>query len=262
MTRLLIVFAFWLAALPASAAPTIQKLDFPVRGKTLTITVYVPASATRGTVIMGSGDVGWVGLGVSMAEFLSANGWTVAGVNVRQYLSSFTVGKSHLEVADPPNDYSALAEFLKARGLLREPVIVSGVSEGAALAVLVASSPKNHAWLRGVITMGIPPSAELAWKWTDFTAWITKTDAREPSFAPHEYIGNVSPLPLVMLQSRKDEYVTEADYKLQESRAKQPKRLVLIDASNHRFTDKPKELRDAYLDALEWIIRQNTPPTQ
>lgn len=245
-----------LVATRSFAAASVQRVDVPVRGKTLSLAVYVPAGTPKGTVIMGGGDVGWVGLGVSMAEFLSGEGWLVVGLNVRQYLSVFTTGKTHLTEQDPPADYLTISDFLKARGLVREPVIVSGVSEGAALAVLVASSLKNHAWLRGVITMGIPPNAELAWRWSDFTSWITKTDAREPSFAARDYIAAVSPLPLYMLQSKRDEYVTEADYRAQEAAAKQPKRLILIDASNHRFTDKPKELRDAYLAGLEWIVKQ------
>lgn len=244
-----------LSAAVVSAAPNLQRIDCPVRGKTLSLSVYVPAGTPRGTVFMGSGDVGWVGLGVSMAEFLSGEGWTVVGINVRQYLSVFTAGKSHLEASDPPADYLTIAELLKTRGLLHEPVILSGVSEGAALAVLAAASPKNHEWVRGVITMGIPPQAELAWRWTDFTSWITKTDAREPSFAAIDYIPAVSPLPLYMLQSKKDEYVPEADYRAQEAAAKAPKRQVLIDASNHRFTDRPKELRDAYLAGLDWIVK-------
>lgn len=255
VARGLIVVALLLLAAPASAA-TVQRVDCPIRGKTLSLTVYVPGGTPKGTIFMGSGDVGWVGLGVSMAEFLSGEGWTVVGVNVRQYLSLFTVGKGHLLATDPPADYLTMAELLKSRGLLSQPVVVSGVSEGAALAVLVAAEPKNHSWLRGVITMGIPPLAELAWRWTDFTAWITKTDAKEPSFAALDYIGAVSPLPLYMLQSKKDEYVPEADYRRQEAAAKPPKRQVLIDASNHRFTDRPKELRDAYLAGLDWIVKQ------
>jgi len=231
-------------------------MSVPVRGKTLTLTVYRPAGTPKGTVIMGSGDVGWVGVGVAMAEFLSGEGYIVAGVNVRQYLSTFTAGKSHLEATDAPLDYETMAQFLRVNKLLVEPVIVSGISEGAALAILAASSAKNHEWLRGVITMGVPPTAELAWKWTDFTTWITKSDAREPSFAAKDYVGSVAPLPLVMLQSRKDEYVPEADYKALEAQAKAPKKLVLIDASNHRFTDRRKELRAEYLAAIAWIEQQ------
>jgi dienelactone hydrolase len=251
-----ILIAATMAAVPTAAPIVGQPMSVPVRGKTLTLTVYRPAGTPKGTVLMGSGDVGWVGVGVAMAEFLSAEGYIVAGVNVRQYLSVFTVGKTHLQPADPPGDYEAMAQFLKANKLLVDPVVVSGISEGAALAVLAASSAKNHEWLRGVVTMGVPPTAELAWKWTDFTSWITKSDAREPSFSARDYVAAVSPLPIVMLQSRKDEYVPEADYKALEAQARAPKKLVLIDASNHRFTDRRKELRAEYLAALAWIDQQ------
>jgi alpha-beta hydrolase superfamily lysophospholipase len=251
----LIALAVWV---PRAGAA--ERLDFQVRGKTLTAWVYRPAGPPKGTVIMSSGDVGWVGLAADMASFLSSRGFIVVGVNVRQYLSSFTVGRTHLAVSDPPADYQALADLLRRENLLHEPVVVSGVSEGAALAVLVASSARNHAWLRGVVTMGVPPNAELAWRWTDFPAWITKSDAHEPSFAARDFVAAVSPLPLVMIQSKKDEYVTEADYTALEQAAKSPKKLILIDASNHRFTDRRGDLEREYIAALAWIQGFKPPP--
>ena len=239
-----------LLAAPVAAS---QQVECVVRGKPLTLTLYYATGTPKGTFFMASGDVGWVGLAASMSDFLRTQGWNVVGINVRQYLTSFTAKKSHLTVAEPPADYAAIAEYLRRAKFLKDPVIVSGVSEGAAFAVLAGSSPSNHAWVRGVITMGLPAQAELAWKWTDFTTWITKKDAAEPSFAPDEFIGAVSPLPLVMLQSTRDEYVTRADYQMFDARARAPKKLVLIDASNHRFTDKQSELRAEFLKAIEWI---------
>ena len=247
----------WLLALALPAAATAassEKLDVNVRGRTLTLAVYEPqGERRRGTVVMGSGDVGWVGLAVSMAETLSEQGYLVVGVNIRQYLSSFTSGNSHLEAAETPGDFHVIAELLEQKQLLTRPVIVSGVSEGAALAVLAASDRRNHEWIDGVITMGLPPTAELAWRWTDISAWFTKHDADEPSFAPAAVIASVSPLPLFMIQSRKDEYVSEADYERFLATAREPKQLTLIDASNHRFTDRRQELRTAYFAGLAWI---------
>jgi dienelactone hydrolase len=238
------------------ARASVQQVSFPLRGKVLDLTIYLPnGRQPRGTVFVGSGDVGWVGLGVDIAEFLADQGYCAVGINVRQYLGTFTSGKSTMTTAEPPGDYAALAEFLRKRGTFWEPVIVSGVSEGAALAVLAASSQANHRWIRGVITFGLPPTAEIAWRWSDFTAWITKKDPNEPMFAPKDFIAQVSPLPLCMIQSTRDEYVTEADYKLFERTAREPKRLVLIAASNHRFTDRKKELKDELLKALAWIAQ-------
>lgn len=242
-----------LAVVPSAFATSGETLDVQVRGKTLSLTIYRAAVPPKGTIIMGSGDVGWVGLAVSMAQQLNASGYTVAGVNVRQYLSAFSEGKSHLTEADVPRDYSAIAQRLREQNLLSFPVILSGVSEGAALSALAASDTANHAWIDGVIAMGLPEVAELAWHWSDVSAWILKRDANEPSFHTHEIIAAISPVPLVLIQSTKDEYVPEADYRRLYDTARDPKHLILIDASNHRFTDKQAELRAAYASALEWV---------
>jgi alpha/beta superfamily hydrolase len=101
--------------------------------------------------------------------------------------------------------------------------------------------------------MGLPPTCELAWRWSDFTSWITKKDSGEPSFAPKDVLHSVAPLPIWMIQSTRDEYVTERDYRELEAAARAPKTLVLIDASNHRFTDKIPELRQQYVAGLAWI---------
>ncbi len=247
--------AILLLLVPATVlAAAEQRFDFPLRGRQLTLSFYRAAGAnTHGTIIMGSGDVGWVGLAVDMAEFLSDRGYNVIGVNVRQYLGSFTSGKKTLTVAEPPSDYRAVADFAAARKFLVPPVILSGVSEGAALAVLAGSSSANHSWVHGVVTMGLPPTAELGWRWSDFTSWITKKDSDEPMFMPKDFVPAIAPLPLCMIQSTKDEYVAEADYRLFEKVARDPKKLVLINASNHRFTDRRKELQDQYLACLDWI---------
>jgi alpha-beta hydrolase superfamily lysophospholipase len=241
-------------ASPAGAAST-EKLDVPVRGKIVTLTIYKPKAAPRGTIFMGSGDVGWVGLAVSMAEELSAQGFIVIGVNARQYLSAFTSGRDHLQPKDVPADYRLFADRLKEKQLLVRPVVLSGVSEGAALAVLAASDAKNHAWIDGVITLGLPATAELAWRWTDLWASMMKKNADEPSFTVADVLPAVSPIPVCMIQSKKDEYVTPAEYERFRAIAREPKQLVLIDASNHRFTDRRPELSKALAAGLEWIAR-------
>lgn len=230
-----------------------ERVDMPLRGHSLALMVYRPSTAPKGTVIMGSGDVGWVGLAVTRAQELSAAGYVVAGVNVREYLAAFTAKSTHLSAHDIQRDFGEVALFLRGRSLLPPPVLLSGVSEGAGLAVVAAAWPDNHQWLDGVITMGLPRRSEIAWRWSDFTSWITKKDADEPSIDAVDYLPGLAPVPLVMIQSTRDEYVPETDYRTMEQAARQPMRLVLIAASNHRFTDRIPELRRAYDDALAWI---------
>jgi type IV secretory pathway VirJ component len=248
------VLAFAALSSVARAGESVEHVEWSQRGKTLSLTIYHPSTvAPKGTIIMAGGDVGWVGLAVTMAHHLVDQGYLVVGINVRQYLSAYTAGSAHLTPADIQRDYADLSRYLRSRGLLKSPVIVSGVSEGAALAVLAAAAPDNHSWISGAITLGLPAIAEIAWRWSDFTTWITKKDASEPSIRARDYLAQISPLPLVMIQSTRDEYVPSSDYRDLESVARAPHQQVLIEASNHRFTDKIPELQKTFTAALAWI---------
>lgn len=252
MARTLLALACALAtAAVAVAAP--EKISVPVRGQTLTLALYSPGGPSKGTIVIGSGDVGWVGLAVTVAEEFSSSGYAVVGINVRQYLAAFTAGKSHLSVGDVPGDYRVLVEHARGRLALPRPIVLAGVSEGAGLAVLAAAEAKNRDWIDGVITLGLPAMSELAWRWSDMSAWILKRDAAEPSFSAFEYLPRIAPVPLCMIQSRKDEYVPPADYQRFVAIAGEPKKQILIDASNHRFTDRRADLHQAIVEGLAWI---------
>ncbi len=87
---LTIGIAVWWAMVPTGAACAADRVDLPLRGHVMALTIYKPSGPPTGTIIMGSGDVGWVGLAVARAQELSADGYVVVGVNVREYLSAFT----------------------------------------------------------------------------------------------------------------------------------------------------------------------------
>ena len=93
-----------------------ERLPFAVRSKNLTLTVYRPSTSARGTIIIGSGDAGWVGLAVHLSEFLVQQGYVVVGFNVREYLSSFTEGSQHVNIGDARTDYRAMSELLAGQG--------------------------------------------------------------------------------------------------------------------------------------------------
>ena len=59
-----------------------------------------------------------------------------------------------------------------------------------------------------------------------------------------------------MIQSTKDEYVTEREDRELEAAAHAPKKLLLINASNHGFTNKSDDLRREFLAAIAWIQAQ------
>jgi alpha-beta hydrolase superfamily lysophospholipase len=249
-----VIMCLWVLFVAQDVSAASEKVSMSIRGQTQTLAFYRPAAGVpvKGTILMGSGDVGWVGLAVDLAGFLAEQGYAVIGINARLYLASYTSRGKHVLPAEVTADYASIVQFMRDRHTLWEPIVVAGVSEGAALAVL-AGARVNHSWVRGVMTMGLPASAELAWRWKDALAWITKQDSAEPSFEPALFISEVAPVPLWMIQSTKDEYVTRSDFLMLEAAARAPKRLVLVDASNHRFTDRLPLLREHVLAGLAWM---------
>ncbi len=224
-------------------------------GKTQTLYLYKPAQPV-GVAVLSSGDLGWSGLVVDVAEHLASQRIAVLGLNSRAYLASFTSDSGRLNPADVPGHFETLTlEASRSLGVKLPPVLV-GISEGAGLSVIAASdAAKKSAWA-GVIAMGLPASTELGWRtWRDWTVWITKRPPDEPMAESADYMGKVA-VPFVSIQSTHDEFVPLATAKSLFAAAPEPKRLFLIDASNHRFSDKRDELRARLNEALQWLAQQ------
>src|SRR4051812_23146542 len=119
MKQLTVVLAMLLGfAAPAVSSPAVDRIDMPLRGRAMALTLYRPAGPPKGTIIMGSGDVGWVGLAVALSQHLAAQGYVVIGLNVRDYLSAFTSKAGHLTPPDIQHDFTELSRYLRPRGLL------------------------------------------------------------------------------------------------------------------------------------------------
>ena len=242
----------WMALVATAAAgptPVTVTLD----GKVQTLTAYRVPNATQ-TIILSSGDMGWSGFVVDLAEFLSGRQIGVLGLNSKVYLESFTSGSSYVQPARVPAHFETLAgAAARALGVATPPVLV-GISEGAGLSVMASVDPARQPLFGGVVVLGLPASTELGWRgWRDWTTWITKQNPAEPMAESMGYMGRIAPLPFVSIQSIHDEFVPLDTAKALFAAAKDPKQLHLIDASNHRFSDKRDEVHARVLDMLRWI---------
>lgn len=202
-------------------------------------------------VILSSGDLGWAGLVVHVAQYLSDRGYYVIGFNTRSYLASFTNRNSTLAPQDVPADYLQLIEYA-SQASAGKPVL-AGISEGAGLSVLAASKPEIKSRVQGILGLGLPDQNELGWKWQDFTIWITKKAPREPGFMVEDIIGTVTPVPLAEIHSTHDEFLPLEKAKSMFSLAGNPKKMWVVEAANHRFSDNRSELDRCIDEALAWI---------
>lgn len=239
-----------LLAQPAFAQ---SSASFTLRGKVLTLHLY--GKAEGDPVVVASGDGGWMHLGPRAAEVLARAGYSVVGVDSKEYLSAFTSGSTTLRAEDVPGDFVAFAQYAAQRANHARVVLV-GVSEGAGLSVLAAADPRTKAAVCGVIGLGLPDINELGWRWRDAMIYITKGVPNEPTFSVGAIIDKVSPMPLAALHSTADEFVPVADIQRMMDKAKAPKRLWIITASNHRFSGNEQEFDRRLLEAIGWVKGQ------
>jgi type IV secretory pathway VirJ component len=245
------VLALLMCGSPASARPT--SVAVTLDGKVQTLTAYRVERATQ-AVILSSGDLGWAGFVVDVAQFLAGQNVAVLGFDSKAYLESFTVGSSHVDPARVPVHFEMLAATAaRTLGIDAAPVLI-GISEGAGLSVMAAADASRQARFRGVIVLGLPGATELGWRaWRDWTTWVTKQNPAEPMAESMAFVGRLAPMPFVSIQSMRDEFVPLETAKALFAATKEPKRLYLIDASNHRFSDKRDEVHARILEALRWI---------
>lgn len=244
------------AAWLLSAAPAGAQTCHPVAIRGHQQCLYVYGSPPGDPIIVSSGDGGWIHLAPHVAEFLSSRGFFVIGFDVRVYLSGFTAGNSTLQAEDEPGDYDVLARFAKeATG--KRPILM-GVSEGAGLSVLAATDAATKRDVAGVVGLGLPDLNELGWRWRDMVIYLTHRAPREPSFSVAAVVDHVAPVPLAAIHSTHDEFVPVAEVERVLARAKEPKRLWIVNASNHRFSDNLDEFDRRLLDAIAWV-KANAP---
>jgi fermentation-respiration switch protein FrsA (DUF1100 family) len=68
-----------------------------------------------------------------------------------------------------------------------------------------------------------------------------------------DIIQRVSPIPLAEIHSSHDEFLSLEQAKAMFSRASEPKRMWVVEAANHRFSNNRDELDLRMLEALRWI---------
>lgn len=250
-----IVLFLLLIASICSAEIQAGKNEISIRGKQQEIYFYQstgPTDKQKPKVIFVPGDGGWRGLAIKIAEEISSFGYDVYGLDTKHYLESFT-GKTTLNESEIMADFKKIADWIETNRTGR--ITLVGWSEGAGLCLLAAAPAENKKAFNGLITIGLNESTEMGWRWTDDFTYLSKATPHEPTFPSVNYMARVSPLPLLMIQSTGDEYVSVEAAKKMFAIAQQPKQFVLIDANNHRFDNNQKLFFDKLQDALRWINR-------
>lgn len=228
---------------------------FLLRGKEQDLYYYPPRNrtATADPVLFLPGDGGWRGFAVDIAESLARYGYPVYGWDTKRYLTSFTSGKTTLKESDIMTDFHSVARHVTSGR--PQKISLLGWSEGAGLAVLGAAAPGNKDLFSGLVSIGIPEFAVLGWRLTDNFTYLTKKDPNEPTFATAPFLPQISPLPLAMIHSTHDEYISSGASRRLFDGAREPKRFFLVEARNHRYDGNRDQFLRVLREALQWIAK-------
>lgn len=229
------------AATPGAAGKTATLL---IRGRVHSIAILSAASPSKGAVLFLPGDGGWRGLALSLSQSICGWGYDVYGFDSKDYLDS----AQNPTVAEMLRDMHEVIAWIRSRGTAK--VILVGWSQSAGIAVLAAQHPAG-ASVSGVITLGLPESAVLAWNWEHTVASLAHLDP-DP-LPPNPSPVPLCPVPLWMIHGDADEYTSRATAERLYRAAAEPKRLVNIRRGNHRFDGARGELLQALEDGLTWM---------
>jgi fermentation-respiration switch protein FrsA (DUF1100 family) len=245
--------ALWLHCSLWAQAPAPGRNALIIRGQRQDLYFHpAPGQARRpaGRILFAPGDGGWRGFAITIAETMASWGYDVYGIDTKRYLESFT-GKATLKESEVPGDFRQVADWI-TRGAA-EKVTLVGWSEGAGLVLLPAASAEHKQRFNGAVTVGLPNSAVLSWRWTDNLTYLTKQEPDEPHFSTAPYLSRVAPLPLVVIQSKGDEYTPLETVNKLFAAAQPPKKFFLVDARNHRFDGGLEEFFRVLRQSVEWI---------
>ncbi len=244
-----------LCLLPATALAELhpELNHVAIRGQQQNLYFFPAAkvgSGSKGTVLFSPGDGGWRGFAISVAQHIAAAGYDTYGFDTRLYLSSFTTKENTLNPSDVMRDYGELIRLIQGKN--RSPVLLVGWSEGAGLDLLAAVAAENTALIAGFVAIGLPTRSILGWRSADTLTWITKRLPKEPTFASSDYLGKLE-VPFFMIHSRGDEFTPVSDAEQMFNLPKSRKRLIVLNARNHRFDGAHDEFFANLANGLEWI---------
>lgn len=243
--------ALALALSASSFAQTSGKNVVTVRGQKQEIYYYPAAGAKLNRkVLFAPGDGGWRGWAITIAKQMASWGYDVYGLDTKTYLTGFTRGEG-IKESDVMSDFSQIAQWM-TKGA-NERVTLVGWSEGAGLGVLAAAGAESKRMFDGLVTFGLGDENVLGWNWKDNLTYITKSKPNEPTFRASGYMAKIAPLPYLMIQSSKDEFVSFEEAKRLATAAKEPKRVNVIQANNHRFDGNTNEFYRQLREGLLWM---------
>jgi hypothetical protein len=252
------------AALLVTTRPTAireSSTQVALHGEPLTLHLLSPVElrASAPLVLYASGDGGWFGAAVGMFHTLARSGFPVVGVSTKALMHIEQRWSRPLTIEHVVAGYQQIIDAARATLQLSPdvPVVLTGWSRGASLGVLVAVSHDADPHVFGLVAIGLSAEEQL-----DLTA-VSDDDSdlpvdaagalRLPPIAMYPLLSRMVPKRSVVIQASGDHYLPAAQARALFGPDSPTRRLLTIDARNHRFSGGESAFSAALVEAVEWV---------
>jgi hypothetical protein len=221
----------------------------------------MPPSASTPLVLYASGDGGWFGAAVGMFRTIAGSGVPTVGFSTKAFMRIERRWSNPPSEAHVAEGYQQIIDAARARLRLPPdaPVVLTGWSRGASLGVLVASRGGADPRVIGLIAIGLAANERLDIEADtdddpgDMPA-AANDDLHARSIAMYPLLSRIAPRRSVVIQASGDKYLGAARARELFGPDSTVRRLVAIDARNHRFGGGESRFAEALVEAVEWII--------
>lgn len=213
-------------------------------------------------VIYATGDGGWRGLDRQIFDWIAGWNYPVAGFSSKGYLKNLEYLRNTTTPSRVVRDFEKIIRFAETKLDMPEStsVILVGLSRGAGLAIVAAGQGQLKPDLAGVVAVSLIREEEHVVSYRRPRRSQANGPKRELlKIETYEYLPRIDTVPVAVIQSTHDSYLPAGNARILFGPDTEMKKLIPIQAKNHRFTGGCFELYVNIQNALAWIT--STKPT-
>ena len=217
-----------------------------------------PKNAGDSLVIYATGDGGWRGLDVEIFDWISGWGYPVVGFSSKSYLKHLEYIGNTTTPRRLVRDFEEIIQFAEQKlGMPKSTrIILAGLSRGAGLTIVAAGEGELKPNLAGVVAVALTKDEEHVLHYRRRTRSQTNQPDRElVEIQTYEYLPRIDSVRVGVIQSTHDSYLPAADARILFGPDTETKRLIAVNAKNHRFTGGCLNLYTELESTLDWILK-------
>lgn len=206
-------------------------------------------------IVFASGDGGLTGISKATLQHLADRGDYVAGVSSRDALKS--IRDENGRIAHHVALASLTSLFAQAKLALKlpagTPLVVTGISRGANMAVIAAGAPDVQRTIAGGVALALTREAD----YLDMPVGMEKMTGiqidEKGRVQMYPAIQRIGPIPFAVIQSTHDSYVPSAESRQLLGPDTATRRLYEVQSNGHNFGGGEDVMFRDLDDALMWI---------